>query len=52
LLQLYNKKIITGAGPIHTPLGSADFLTNMDKILKTRFIARTVEEAINPEGME
>ncbi|PNF16616.1 hypothetical protein B7P43_G06434 [Cryptotermes secundus] len=51
LLQLWTKKISTGAGPIHTPMGSADFLTNMNEILKTRFIARTVEEAINPEAL-
>lgn len=51
LLQQWTKKISTGAGPIHTPMGSADFLTNMDEILKTRFIARTVEEAINPEAL-
>jgi acyl-CoA oxidase len=52
LLHLWNKMISTGAGSIHSPLGSADFLTDMDKILKTTFIARTVEEAVNPEGMK
>jgi acyl-CoA oxidase len=52
LLQLWNTRICTRAGPICTPMGSANFLTNTDEILKTRFIARTVEEAINPEGMQ
>jgi hypothetical protein len=52
LLQLWNKKISTGEEPNHTPLGAANFLTNADEILKTRFIARTVEEAVNPESMQ
>jgi acyl-CoA oxidase len=52
LLQLWSNKISTRGGPICTPMGSANFLTNTDEILKTRFIAKTVEEAINPEGMQ
>jgi len=49
LLQLWHKKISTKEGPIYTVLGSANFLTDLDKILTTRFTARTVEEAINPQ---
>jgi hypothetical protein len=51
LLQLWHKTISTREGPVYTPLGSANFLTDLDKILTTRFTARTVEEAVNPDGM-
>lgn len=49
LLQLWHKKIDTKEGPICTVLGSANFLTDLDKILTTRFTARTEEEAVNPQ---
>lgn len=49
LLQLWHKTISTREGPVYTPLGSANFLTDLDKILTTRFTARTVEEAVNPD---
>ncbi|GFG32146.1 hypothetical protein Cfor_06903 [Coptotermes formosanus] len=49
LLQLWHNKIRAREGPIYTPLGSANFLTDLDKILTTRFAVSTVEEAINPD---
>ena len=52
LLQLWHKKISTKEGPICTVLGSANFLTDLDKILTTRFTARTEEEAVNPQGTQ
>lgn len=35
---------------IVTPLGSAEFLNDMDAILRTKFTARTVEEAVDPQS--
>ena len=52
LLQLWHKNISTKEGPVSTVMGSANFLTDLDKILTTRFTARTVEEAINPQGTQ
>lgn len=34
-----------------TPLGSGDYLNNFDNIMKTKFQARSVEEAVKPENL-
>ncbi|KAL0272768.1 UNVERIFIED_CONTAM: hypothetical protein PYX00_005616 [Menopon gallinae] len=44
LINLYKSK-----KEIITPMGSGDFLNHLPDILKTKFEARTVEEAIRPE---
>ncbi|KAJ4439582.1 hypothetical protein ANN_07709 [Periplaneta americana] len=48
LLTQWNNRVKEGTR-ISTPLGSANYLSDADKILRTRFSAQTIEEAVNPE---
>ncbi|KAJ4439580.1 hypothetical protein ANN_07707 [Periplaneta americana] len=48
LLTQWNKTV-KDESTFSTPLGSAKYLNDADKILRTRFHARTKEEAVSPE---
>ncbi|XP_069703133.1 peroxisomal acyl-coenzyme A oxidase 3-like isoform X2 [Periplaneta americana] len=48
LLTQWNKTV-KEESTFSTPLGSAKYLNDADKILRTRFHARTKEEAVSPE---
>ena len=50
LLQVWNNLAGKRGNSISSPLGSINFLSNADEILKTRFTARSAEEAVHPEG--
>jgi hypothetical protein len=46
---MFIKWIISGE-KVTSPLGSINFLNDMDNLLKSRFTVRNVEECIRPEG--
>ncbi|XP_069703137.1 peroxisomal acyl-coenzyme A oxidase 3-like isoform X2 [Periplaneta americana] len=48
LLTQWSNRVKEGT-TICTPLGSANYLNDVDKILRTRFNAQTIEEVVNPE---
>lgn len=49
LLSLY--KNLQKGTKVFTPMGSATFLNDIDSILKTKFPAKTIDEATKPESM-
>ncbi|XP_068085337.1 peroxisomal acyl-coenzyme A oxidase 3 isoform X2 [Anabrus simplex] len=49
LLQLWSRA--KKGVPIKTPLQSADYLSNASEILKTKFAAKTVQEAVLPNTL-
>nr|CAD7434710.1 unnamed protein product [Timema monikensis] len=51
LLQLWSRKDDKSQGPITSPLGSVDFLSNAQDILATKFSASTKEMAVRPETL-
>nr|CAD7409129.1 unnamed protein product [Timema poppensis] len=51
LLQLWSRRDGKSQGPITSPLGSVDFLSNAQDILATRFSASTKEMAVRPETL-
>nr|CAD7440118.1 unnamed protein product [Timema bartmani] len=51
LLQLWSRRDDKSHGPITSPLGSVDFLSNAQEILATKFSASTKEMAVRPETL-
>nr|CAD7435224.1 unnamed protein product [Timema monikensis] len=51
LLQLWSRRDGKSQGPITSPLGSVDFLSNAQDILATKFSASTKEMAVRPETL-
>jgi len=47
LLQVWARR---KEGPVSSPFGSVDFMTNWEKIQQTKFPARIVEKAVAPES--
>ncbi|KAJ9594894.1 hypothetical protein L9F63_013819 [Diploptera punctata] len=49
LLQIWNNLVKKRSKHISSPLGSINFLSNVDEILKMKFNAKSAEEAVRPE---
>lgn len=41
---------MTSGKEVKTPLGSLDFLNNMESVLKSKFRAMTVTDCCDPQG--
>ncbi|PSN36384.1 Peroxisomal acyl-coenzyme A oxidase 3 [Blattella germanica] len=51
LVQVWNNLVQKRETQISSPLGSVNFLLNGDQILKTKFTARSPQEAVHPEAL-